>query len=321
LRLVKCSNLGADVEIYCNVCVPEVTPTATVTENVTSTAAPTAVPTLLPTEVPPPSNTPDNPPPAPTSHPFCSQCGDGAWGIMEPCPDGQPAEFMWVTCRGLPIQCWLCPPGITSTLSPTITFEEDFYTPTPTSTLTPVVTYSATPVSTVAPPPGPFATPTPTPTLTETPELTPDPTQTQADEEIDEFDRVLITYDWRGTGQADLDSATTAFGETGGWPCGYGGSYVVYGGDSYDQDSFEDCSVYVGRAKLDGLWSNSCTIWCKAGWYSGNDPAGQGGCLLLVTYRGVTQSRYINPPAKGEECASSVVGQVTVYSNGSFSVG
>jgi hypothetical protein len=118
MRLVNCPNIGPSVQIYCKVCVPEVTPTATATENTTSTPELTPAVTPTSTSVPPPSNTPI-PTPVQTSDAFCSQCGNGAWGTMEPCPDGQWAEFMWVSCRGLPIQCWLCPPPIT----PTPTFD------------------------------------------------------------------------------------------------------------------------------------------------------------------------------------------------------
>ena len=136
---------------------------------------------------------------------------------------------------------------------------------------------------------------------------------------------LAITYDWRGTGQYDLDTNTQAFGESVGWSCGGSGDYVLWlpGGsgalDDTSQNGFERVDVRVDKARTDGLWTSSYNIQCKAGWFT---PAGgSGSATLSVTYRGTTKTKTISPGTQNN-CASTAVATITVYStalgDGSF---
>ena len=147
---------------------------------------------------------------------------------------------------------------------------------------------------------------------------------------------LAITYDWRGTGQYDLDTHTSAFGEACGWSngdgpvgfefsCGVYGTYVTWlaGGsgaqDDQSLDGFERVDVRVDKARTDGLWTSSYNIECFAGWYQ---PAGGSGyATLRVTYKGITKTKTISPGTQ-YSCASTAVATITVYStalgDGSF---
>lgn len=147
---------------------------------------------------------------------------------------------------------------------------------------------------------------------------------------------LAITYDWRGTGQYDLDTHTSAFGEACGWSngdgpvgfensCGEYGTYVAWlaGGsgaqDDQSLDGFERVDVRVNKARTDGLWTSSYNIECYAGWYT---PAGgTGNATLSVTYKGITKPKTISPGTQNS-CASTAVATITVYStalgDGSF---
>ena len=146
----------------------------------------------------------------------------------------------------------------------------------------------------------------------------------------DDFE-LAIRYDWRGTGQWDLDTKTEAFGESVGWICGGSGTYLKWlqGGmlcqedgtcDDTSQNGFERVDVLVNTAKADGLWTSSYNIECYAGWYHGSPgahPNGEGGATLEVTYRGKTQTLIISPGSQtgdeGDQCSSTPVATVTVY--------
>lgn len=131
-----------------------------------------------------------------------------------------------------------------------------------------------------------------------------------------------IKYDWGGTGMYDLDTKTTAFGESVGWSCGDSGLYVRWleGGtpcsspgvcDDQSQNGFERVNVRVDAARTAGLWTTSYNIVCKAGWYY---PAGgSGSCQLIITYKGVTVTKSISPGTQNG-CASTQVSTITVYS-------
>ena len=128
---------------------------------------------------------------------------------------------------------------------------------------------------------------------------------------------LAITYDWRGTGQSDLDTQTAAFSETVGWSCGDSGTYVAWlaGGngnqDDTSQDGFERVDVRVDQARADELWTSSYNIECSAGWFSG--PGGSGGFVLSVSYKGNTKSESISDPGESSACASTPVATITVY--------
>jgi hypothetical protein len=133
----------------------------------------------------------------------------------------------------------------------------------------------------------------------------------------EEFE-LAITYDWRGTGQADLDTKTEAFGEAVGYACGDSGTYVLWlaGGngstDDTSTDGYERVDVRVDQARTDGLWTSSYNIGCFAGWY---EPAeGSGPATLRVTYRGETKTKTISPGTQSE-CAATSVATITVYAN------
>jgi hypothetical protein len=129
-------------------------------------------------------------------------------------------------------------------------------------------------------------------------------------EECDFIGEVYITYDWSSNSSRDLDTATSAFGETGGYSCGDGGKYVAWQGDNTGTSTFEKCFINVGLARKDNVWQTSCTITCKAGWYAPAD--GSGGASLIVQYKGETKTIGISP-GRQSDCASTVVGTVTVY--------
>ena len=136
---------------------------------------------------------------------------------------------------------------------------------------------------------------------------------------------LAITYDWRGTGQYDLDTKTTAFGEVVGWSCGDSGDYVLWllGGSGIQDDQslngFERVDVRVDKARTDGLWTSSYNIECYAGWYT--PVGGTGNASLSVTYKGITKLKTISPYTQSS-CASTSVATITVYStalgDGSF---
>jgi hypothetical protein len=124
--------------------------------------------------------------------------------------------------------------------------------------------------------------------------------------------QLTIKYDWGGTGMSDLDTKTTAFGESVGFACGNSGTYVQWiGGDNTGLNGYEQVDVLVDKAKTDGLWTSSYNIDCFAGWY---EPAeGSGPANLIVEYKNKTKSKSISPGSQSG-CASTGVATVTVYS-------
>ena len=128
--------------------------------------------------------------------------------------------------------------------------------------------------------------------------------------------QLTVKYSWEGTGQRDLDTQTAAFGESVGFGCGSGGTYVQWvGADTAETgqaiDGYEQVDIRVDDARRDGLWSSSYNIECFAGWY---EPAGgSGGAQLIVEFKGRTKSKSISP-GQQNGCASTRVATVTVYS-------
>ena len=124
--------------------------------------------------------------------------------------------------------------------------------------------------------------------------------------------QLTIKYDWSGTGMRDLDTKTTAFGESVGWSCGDSGTYVQWiGGDNTGLNGFEQVDILVNTAKSAGLWTSSYNIQCFAGWYA---PAeGSGPANLIVEYKNKTKNKSISPSSQSG-CASTGVATVTVYS-------
>lgn len=124
--------------------------------------------------------------------------------------------------------------------------------------------------------------------------------------------QLTIKYDWGGTGMRDLDTQTSAFGESVGYACGGSGTYVQWiGGDDTGLNGYEQVDVLVDKAKKDGLWTSSYNISCFAGWYQ---PAGGSGpANLVVEYKNKTKSKSISPGSQ-YSCASTAVGTVIVYS-------
>jgi len=124
--------------------------------------------------------------------------------------------------------------------------------------------------------------------------------------------QLTIKYDWSGTGMRDLDTNTTAFGESVGFNCGDSGTYVQWiGGDNTGLNGYEQVDVLVDKAKTDGLWTSSYNISCNAGWFK---PAGGSGpANLIVEYKNKTKSKSISPGSQ-TGCASTSVATVIVYS-------
>jgi len=124
--------------------------------------------------------------------------------------------------------------------------------------------------------------------------------------------QLTIKYDWSGTGMSDLDTQTTAFGESVGYACGNSGTYVQWiGGDNTGLNGFEQVDVLVDTARSAGLWTSSYNIQCFAGWFA---PAGGSGpANLIVEYKNKTKNKSISPGSQNN-CASTSVATVTVYS-------
>ena len=124
--------------------------------------------------------------------------------------------------------------------------------------------------------------------------------------------QLTIKYDWGGTGMRDLDTKTSAFGESVGYGCGGSGTYVKWiGGDNTGLNGYEQVDVLVDLAKTNGLWTSSYNISCFAGWYK---PAeGSGPANLIVEYKNKTKSKSISPGSQ-TGCASTGVATVIVYS-------
>lgn len=127
-----------------------------------------------------------------------------------------------------------------------------------------------------------------------------------------------LKYTWGG-GAHDLDTGTTFLGETAGWSCSGSGStgYMTWSGDDTSADGTETITVDVQRALDDGAWASSTVINCAAGWYI---PAGGSGpATLTVKYLGDTQTKEVSPGSQSS-CASTGVGTITVYDDGTFSL-
>lgn len=124
--------------------------------------------------------------------------------------------------------------------------------------------------------------------------------------------QLTVKYSWEGTGQRDLDTQTTAFGESVGFGCGSGGTYVQWiTGDNTGQDAVEQVDIRVEDARRAGLWSSSTNIQAFAGWYG---PAeGTGPAQLIVAFKGRTKTKSISP-GQQSGCASAGVATITVYS-------
>lgn len=124
--------------------------------------------------------------------------------------------------------------------------------------------------------------------------------------------QLTIKYDWSGTGMRDLDTQTAAFGESVGFACGGGGTYLEFvGGDNTGLNGYEQVNVKVDTAKTNGLWTSSYNIQCFAGWFT---PAGgSGSAKIIVEYNGGTKNKSISPGSQ-VDCASTSVGTVTIYS-------
>lgn len=126
-----------------------------------------------------------------------------------------------------------------------------------------------------------------------------------------------IIYDWAGTNKFDLDTGTEFLGNQIGYACA-GGSYLNWiTGDDTSQNGNEQVSVSVDSARDDGRWVSSVVITLRAGWYI---PAGGSGiCVVRVTYNSVTRSKTISPGSQSA-CASTTVGSITIYSDGTFTL-
>ena len=130
---------------------------------------------------------------------------------------------------------------------------------------------------------------------------------------------LLITYDWGGTGVNDLDTGTTFLGTTVGWDCGNGNAYIEFGGDSQATNGQEVVTINFWQAFLDGLWSSSTTVNLAAGWFTGDNGSGPALVRVRCLSGGTEYTKVIYPGAQ-DTCASTNVGSVTIYQNGSFSL-
>lgn len=138
---------------------------------------------------------------------------------------------------------------------------------------------------------------------------------------------LIITYDWSNTSSNDLDTGTTFLGTKAGWACGpdysYGGSeYLIFLGDEQGSNSSESVIINFKAARDANLWSNSVAVDLAAGWYVG---AYNGGGQIVIRVNcvggsGATeQTKTVMPGIQGN-CASTNVGSVTIYENGTFTL-
>ena len=135
-------------------------------------------------------------------------------------------------------------------------------------------------------------------------------------------DSLLVTYDWTGTGQNDLDSATTFLGETVGYSCAESAAYVTWSGDNTGSGETETATIDFKRALNDGRWRGSTTVSLKAGWYE--RAGGAGPVTVRVRCAGdatgeTEQSIRANPGiSRRGQCNDTQVGTITISENGSF---
>jgi hypothetical protein len=139
-----------------------------------------------------------------------------------------------------------------------------------------------------------------------------------------------ITYDWSESSSSDLDTGTTFIGYKVGWPpppssnaCGTGNNeYISWGGDNTSSSASEYVLIYFKKALDAGLWNTSTQVDLAAGWYS---PAnGSGPAKVIVECYNVTdedtkKEKVINPGSQNV-CASTNVGSITIYEDGSFTL-
>lgn len=130
-----------------------------------------------------------------------------------------------------------------------------------------------------------------------------------------------ITYDWIGTGQADLDTGTKFLGVTVGFACGGSGPYISWSGDNTSASASEYVLIYFKDALKAGYWNTSTKVNLAAGWFT-RTPQGSGPAKVIVECYNVTnektkKEKTINPGQQGG-CAATNVGEVTIYEDGTF---
>jgi hypothetical protein len=139
--------------------------------------------------------------------------------------------------------------------------------------------------------------------------------------------RILkITYDWAGTGMADLDTGTEFLGSKVGYDCPGGGSYMRFiTGDDTGVNGKELVEIEVDRALADGAWTSTVLINLFAHWYpAGSDKQGTI-TIKAKTVKGIlcsdesaeqTKTVYINE--RSSNCATYFAGNITYSSSGTF---
>lgn len=135
---------------------------------------------------------------------------------------------------------------------------------------------------------------------------------------------LLITYDWEGTGQLDLDTATTFLGSTVGFGCQYetDTTYMTGWTDNTapPQPQKETVTILFGAALAASQWSGSTTVSLNAGWYT---PAGGSGNITVrvqcVGDNSTEQTLSVSPGSQNG-CASTNVATVTINANGTFTL-
>lgn len=131
---------------------------------------------------------------------------------------------------------------------------------------------------------------------------------------------LLITYDWSGTNQPDIDTGTTFLGTKVGWSCDDNNQYIEWGGDNTGQSASETVVINHVAALAAGLWSGSVDVSLAAGWYS---PAGGSGPITVRVQcvgRPETEQSQVVSPGTQDSCASTSVGSITIQQAGSFSL-
>jgi hypothetical protein len=131
--------------------------------------------------------------------------------------------------------------------------------------------------------------------------------------------QMRIIYSWQAPSR-DLDTCTVFNGGRVGYASGPGNEYLIFDSSDNTQYGPETAWVLLDQAHDDGVWTAETEVKCWAGWYA---PAGgSGGCTLRVTYNGDTQFKSVSfvGRQKGSAEGTTLVGTITVNSDGTFTL-
>jgi len=135
---------------------------------------------------------------------------------------------------------------------------------------------------------------------------------------VPSFDNLelIIQYTWPAD-QSDLDTGTAFLGTRVGYDCG-SSPYMSFSGDDTSSGGSETIIVRIDEALQNGAWTDTATVFLRAGWYS---PAGGSGPAdaRIALRDGITQQEVsgtghfiVYDPGVQGECAATTVGQAVL---------